>query len=283
MGIHPVLASVRNKAPLEHVFSEYLPNTVYHAAAYKHVPLVEENPNEGILNNVFGTKVTAELAIKYGVSYFVLVSTDKAVRPTNVMGATKRWAELIVQDCAARSLADKRDQTFCAVRFGNVLGSSGSVVPLFRSQISRGGPITLTHLEVTRYFMSIEEAVGLVLQAGSLSKGGEIFLLDMGAPIKIADLAREMINLSGYTLKDDDNSDGDIEMIVTGLRPGEKLYEELLIDLNSSTPTSHPKIHKAMEPMLERSELELKLQELNGHIESRQTASALSILMRLAS
>ena len=280
--IHPVLSSVRNVKSIERAFLDYSPNTVYHAAAYKHVPLVEANAAEGILNNIFGTKVIAELASKHDVGHFVLISTDKAVRPTNIMGATKRWAELIVQDHAYQSLIQHKNQTYCAVRFGNVLGSSGSVVPLFRNQIATGGPVTLTHPDVTRYFMSIEEAVALVLQAGSLSEGGEIFLLDMGSPVKIADLAKEMISLSGFSVQDDKNPDGDIEIVVTGLRPGEKLYEELLIDLHSSEPTSHPKIRKAMEPMMEPAELEGELIELIGFLDSGDISPAAERLMRRA-
>ena len=282
IAIHPVLSSVRHKASLERAFKDYSPNTLYHAAAYKHVPLVEENASEGILNNVVGTKTTAELASKYNVDHFVLISTDKAVRPTNIMGATKRWAELIVQDYASQSLAQNNNQTYCAVRFGNVLGSSGSVVPLFREQIAKGGPVTLTHPDVTRYFMSIEEAVALVLQAGSLSTGGEIFLLDMGSPVKIAELAREMISLSGFSVQDDEHPDGDIEIVVTGLRPGEKLYEELLIDLNSSEPTSHAKIRKAMEPVMEHSELENELNQLLEFLDRGAISSATERLMRRA-
>jgi len=279
--IHPVLTSVQNRASMEEAFSGFRPDTVYHAAAYKHVPLVESNPGEGIKNNVFGTKITAELSIKYGVCHFLLISTDKAVRPTNVMGATKRWAELIIQDCAARAEKENLNQTFCAVRFGNVLGSSGSVVPLFRSQIAKGGPITLTHPEVTRYFMSTEEAVGLVLQAGSLSDGGEIFLLDMGRPVKIKDLAYEMVQLSGYSVRDLDNPDGDIEIITTGLRPGEKLYEELLIDKNSSIKTVNPKVMKANEPILDYEVLQQKIATLNDFLCRGRLSEAITLLMEL--
>ena len=282
IAIHPMLCSVRDMPSLERVFVQHSPETIFHAAAYKHVPLVEKNPDEGILNNVFGTKIVAELAMKHGASNFVLISTDKAVRPTNIMGATKRWAELIVQDCAARVNASNLQQVFCAVRFGNVLGSSGSVVPLFRSQIAKGGPITLTHPDVTRYFMSIEEAVELVLQTSSLSSGGEIFLLDMGSPIKIADLAKEMITLSGFSVKNAANPDGDIEIVVTGLRPGEKLYEELLIDLNSSAPTSHPKIRKALEPTLGSDELQSELRDLEYQLGNGDVTSATQRLMRRA-
>ena len=279
--IHPVLTSVQNRASMEKAFSGFRPDTVYHAAAYKHVPLVESNPGEGIKNNVFGTKITAELSIKYGICHFLLISTDKAVRPTNVMGATKRWAELIIQNCAARAEKENLNQTFCAVRFGNVLGSSGSVVPLFRSQIAKGGPITLTHPEVTRYFMSTEESVGLVLQAGSLSDGGEIFLLDMGGPVKIMDLAYEMVQLSGYSVRDLDNPDGDIEIITTGLRPGEKLYEELLIDKNSSIKTLNPKVMKANEPILDNEVLQQKIAILNDFLCRGSLSEAINLLMEL--
>ena len=282
INIYPVLSSVRNVKSIERAFIDYSPNTVYHAAAYKHVPLVEANAAEGILNNIFGTKVIAELASKHDVGHFVLISTDKAVRPTNIMGATKRWAELIVQDHAYQSLTQNKNQTYCTVRFGNVLGSSGSVVPLFRNQIAKGGPVTLTHPDVTRYFMSIEEAVALVLQAGSLSEGGEIFLLDMGSPVKIIDLAREMISLSGFSVQDEKNPDGDIEIVVTGLRQGEKLYEELLINLNSSDQTLHPKIHKAMEPVIEPAELENELNELIELLDRDAISSATERLMQRA-
>jgi FlaA1/EpsC-like NDP-sugar epimerase len=280
--ISPILASVTNLDALERIFLEYSPQTVYHAAAYKHLPLVEQNAIAGILNNVFGTKILTDLAVKHGVSNFVLISTDKAVRTTNVMGATKRWAELVVQNCAAQAIATGSNQKFCAVRFGNVLGSSGSVVPLFRSQISKGGPITLTHSDVTRYFMSIEEAVALVLQAGSISDGGEIFLLDMGEPIKIYELAKSMIRLSGYSIRDQRNPDGDIEIIVTGLRPGEKLYEELLINLNSAASTLHPKIYKAREPILTNENLNSMLNKLDEHIKNDDTSKLIELLMSVA-
>lgn len=243
----PVLASVKDYDYLLHHFKVHRPETVFHAAAYKHVPLVEANIVEGIRNNIFGTKNVAELSLDHDVKDFILISTDKAVRPTNVMGATKRWAELIVQNCAAEARRRNSNQKFSAVRFGNVLGSSGSVVPLFREQIRNGGPITITHPEVTRYFMSIPEAVGLVLQASSLADGGDIFLLDMGEPVHILDLARNMIELSGLSVKDDNHSNGDIEIEVIGLRPGEKLYEELLIKVATAIRTPNPKIFKSKE------------------------------------
>jgi FlaA1/EpsC-like NDP-sugar epimerase len=219
--------------------------TVYHAAAYKHVLLVEQNIVEGIKNNVLGTYRTAQVAIDNAVLDFVLISTDKAVRPTNIMGASKRLAELILQAIAVDNTVTK----FSMVRFGNVLGSSGSVVPKFREQIRNGGPITLTHPEVTRYFMTIPEAAQLVIQAGAMATGGDVFVLDMGQPIKIVDLARRMVELSGLTIKDEQNVDGDIEIDVTGLRPGEKMFEELLIG-HSPVDTSHPRIMKAQEDFI---------------------------------
>lgn len=278
-NLQPILASVQNSITLEEVFKNYLPEIVYHAAAYKHVPLVEMNPHEGILNNVFGTKVTAELAFKYGVKLFVLVSTDKAVRPSSLMGAAKRLAELIVQDLAAEAVKQNRIQIFCAVRFGNVIGSSGSVIPLFSDQIAKGGPISLTHLETTRFFMSVNEAVGLILHAGYLSEGGEIFILDMGSPIKIIDLAKKMANLNGYSIKDELNPKGEIEIVVTGLRPGEKIYEELLINSESSTRTAHTKIFKAREPRIESVNLNVLLTELRGYLDNGQIRAAIDKLM----
>jgi FlaA1/EpsC-like NDP-sugar epimerase len=219
--------------------------TVYHAAAYKHVPIVEQNVIEGIHNNVISTWHTAEAALECGVETFVLISTDKAVNPPNVMGATKRMAEIVLQGLNARGSRTR----FCMVRFGNVLESSGSVVPLFREQIRRGGPVTVTHPDVIRYFMTIPEASQLVLQAGSMAQGGDVFVLDMGKPIRIADLARRMVKLAGLTVRDDENSDGDIEIRFTGLRPAEKLFEELLIGSNVSG-TEHQMIMRAMEHSL---------------------------------
>ena len=253
----PLLASVQDGERMHEIMSTWHPDTVYHAAAYKHVPLVEHNPAEGIKNNVFGTLRTAQAAAENGVSDFVLVSTDKAVRPTNIMGASKRLAEMALQALAATTL----DTKFSMVRFGNVLGSSGSVVPKFRQQIRDGGPITLTHPEITRYFMTIPEASQLVIQAGAMAKGGDVFVLDMGESIKIMDLARRMIELSGLTIKDDEHPDGDIEIETTGLRPGEKLYEELLIGDNPE-PTSHPRVMKAHEVFMPWLELEGRLQAL---------------------
>ena len=218
----PLLASVQDDERMREIMSTWHPDTVYHAAAYKHVPLVEHNPAQGIKNNVLGTLRTAQVAVEAGVSDFVLISTDKAVRPTNVMGASKRLAEMVLQAIASTNPGTK----FSMVRFGNVLGSSGSVVPKFRQQIRDGGPITLTHPDITRYFMTIPEASQLVIQAGAMAKGGDVFVLDMGQSVKIMDLARRMIELSGLKVKDEQNSDGDIAIEITGLRPGEKLYEE---------------------------------------------------------
>jgi FlaA1/EpsC-like NDP-sugar epimerase len=253
----PLLASVQDTDRMQEIMSTWHPDTVYHAAAYKHVPLVEHNPAEGIKNNVLGTLRTAQAAARNGVADFVLISTDKAVRPTNIMGASKRLAELALQAIASTNPGTK----FSMVRFGNVLGSSGSVVPKFRQQIRDGGPITLTHPEITRYFMTIPEASQLVIQAGAMAKGGDVFVLDMGESVKIMDLARRMIELSGLTVKDEENPDGDIEIAITGLRPGEKLYEELLIGDNPK-PTSHLRIMKAHEEFIPWADLESKLQAL---------------------
>ncbi|MDP3031878.1 MAG: nucleoside-diphosphate sugar epimerase/dehydratase [Rhodocyclaceae bacterium] len=253
----PLLASVQDDDRMREIMSTWHPDTVYHAAAYKHVPLVEHNPAAGIKNNVLGTLRTALAAAENGVSDFVLISTDKAVRPTNVMGASKRLAEMALQALAANKTGTK----FSMVRFGNVLDSSGSVVPKFRQQIRDGGPITLTHPEVTRYFMTIPEAAQLVIQAGAMAKGGDVFVLDMGQSVKVMDLARRMVELSGLTVKDEQNPDGDIEIEVSGLRPGEKLYEELLIGDNPK-PTLHPRIMKAHEEFIPWAEFEAKLRSL---------------------
>jgi FlaA1/EpsC-like NDP-sugar epimerase len=244
-AIKPVLGSVQQQKLLEQVMSNFQVQTVYHAAAYKHVPLVEYNTVEGVRNNVFGTWACAEAAIAAKVENFVLISTDKAVRPTNVMGASKRMAELVLQGLANRQTSTR----MCMVRFGNVLGSSGSVVPLFAQQIKSGGPVTLTHKEITRFFMTIPEASQLVIQAGAMAKGGEVFVLDMGEPVRIYDLAKRMIHLAGLKLKDKANQNGDIEIQITGLRPGEKLYEELLIGCNESR-TEHARIRAAKEQFL---------------------------------
>ena len=232
LRMHVLIGSVRDAKRIDRVMAEFRPSIVYHAAAHKHVPLMERSPLEAVKNNVLGTLNTARAADKYGVEHFVLISTDKAVNPTNVMGASKRICEMIVQ-----SLAQTSETCFAAVRFGNVLGSNGSVIPLFREQIKRGGPVTVTHPDITRFFMTIPEAVTLVLQAGAFAKGGEIFVLDMGDPVKIDDMARNMIRLSGF------EPDVDIQVIYTGLRPGEKLYEELLMGEEGLTKTSNELIY----------------------------------------
>ena len=238
----PVLGSVTDRALVERTLRAHRIDAIFHAAAHKHVPLVELNPLEGIRNNVFGTLSVAEAALECDVRDFVLISTDKAVRPTNVMGATKRWAELIVQHIGARAAEKGSGQRFSAVRFGNVLGSAGSVVPLFREQIAAGGPVTLTDEKMTRYFMSIHEAAELIVQAGTLSVGGELFLLDMGQPVRIRELAENMIRLAGLTVNGPETPDGEIAIEVTGIRKGEKLHEELFYDPSRATRTRHPKI-----------------------------------------
>jgi FlaA1/EpsC-like NDP-sugar epimerase len=253
----PLLASVQDADRLREIMTTWHPDTVYHAAAYKHVPLVEHNPAEGIKNNVLGTLRVAQESVSSGVTDFVLISTDKAVRPTNIMGASKRLAEMVLQALAENSSTTN----FSMVRFGNVLGSSGSVVPKFRQQIRDGGPITLTHLEITRYFMTIPEASQLVIQAGAMSKGGDVFVLDMGSPVRIIDLARRMVELSGLTVRDELDPDGDIEIEISGLRPGEKLYEELLIG-DDPKPTSHTRIMKAHEDFIVWDDLQKHLESL---------------------
>lgn len=281
-SLYQVLGSVEDKAMIEAMIRTHRIQTVYHAAAHKHVPLVEANVVEGVRNNVIGTLTVARAAYELGVETFVLISTDKAVRPTNVMGATKRCAELVIQEFARRAASEGTGQCFCAVRFGNVLGSSGSVIPLFKEQIVQGGPVTLTHPEVTRYFMSIHEAVELVIQAGSLARGGEIFLLDMGEPVRIMDLARKMIRLAGHSLRDAAHPDGDIEIQVTGLRPGEKLYEELLIASSNASATTHPKIMQADEPSLLPGALDALIARLAQDIDGRQDDSLRTVLMEVA-
>lgn len=269
----PLMASVQDEERMREIMSTWRPDTVYHAAAYKHVPLVEHNPAEGIKNNVFGTLCAAQAAADSGVSDFVLISTDKAVRPTNIMGASKRLAELVLQALAATNPGTK----FSMVRFGNVLGSSGSVVPKFRQQIRDGGPITLTNPEITRYFMTIPEAAQLVIQAGAMAKGGDVFVLDMGQPVKILDLAIRMVELSGLTIKDAQNSEGDIEIEITGLRPGEKLYEELLIGENPHR-TTHPRIMKAQEEFIPWEVFEDKLNALHLLLNSNDVSLIRSTL-----
>jgi FlaA1/EpsC-like NDP-sugar epimerase len=257
LDIYPILGSVKNKTRLANVFKRFGVDTIYHAAAYKHVPMVEFNNTEGVDNNIFGTLNCAQVAIASGVETFVLISTDKAVRPTNTMGATKRSAELVLQALSAKQSGTK----FTMVRFGNVLGSSGSVIPLFKQQIKDGGPLTVTDANIIRYFMTIPEAVELVIQAGTMGTGGDVFVLDMGQPVRIDDLAKKMIRLSGLEVKDESNPDGDIEIKYTGLRPGEKLYEELLIGDNVSE-TDNPLIMRAQEELLAWDELESILGDL---------------------
>ncbi len=295
VAVTPLLGNVMNQGRMNEICRTYHPSIVYHAAAYKHVPMVEHNPAEGIANNVFGTLSLARAALENRVAHFVLISTDKAVRPTNLMGASKRVAELILQalasgqpalfagldgsskDCDGAALST--DQTrFVMVRFGNVLGSSGSVVPLFRKQLELGGPLTVTHPEVTRYFMTISEAVQLVLQAGAMAEGGEVFVLDMGAPVKILDLAQRMITLSGFTLRDAAHPHGDIEVVISGMRPGEKLFEELLIGENP-LPTAHPRIMRAREDFLAWPALSGKLRDLD-HAVRRNDVHAMKALLR---
>lgn len=271
-----LLGSVTHERRLITTMQAFGIQTIYHAAAYKHVPIVEENVLEGVQNNIIGTWLTARAAMQCGVKSFVLVSTDKAVRPTNVMGATKRFAELVLQAFAAQANSNTR---FCMVRFGNVLGSSGSVVPLFRQQIRKGGPVTVTHPEITRYFMTIPEAAALVIQAGSMAQGGDVFVLDMGEPVKIQDLARKMIHLSGYDVRDEDNPDGEIAIEFTGLRPGEKLYEELLLGDNV-TGTAHPMILRAQEERLPLATIEAMLDALGTASQSFDCESARDVLRR---
>lgn len=297
--IIPLLASVCDEQRIRNIMQTWQPHTIYHAAAYKHVPMVEHNPIEGVINNVFGTRVVAMAARDFGVPDMVLISTDKAVRPTNVMGASKRLAEMVLQGLAQ---ADNPKVVltpitrFTMVRFGNVLGSSGSVVPRFKQQVSLGGPITLTHPEITRYFMTIPEAAQLVIQAGAmagrelhnktdhrpLQANGRVFLLDMGEPVKIIDLARRTIELSGLTVKDESNPDGDIAIEIIGLRPGEKLYEELLIGDNPQT-TDHPRIMQAHEDCIPWSELEVELNQLEAELKHNRVMEVRARLERLVS
>lgn len=272
-NVIPLLASVCDDQRICRILEEWRPDTVYHAAAYKHVPIVEMNPEQGVYNNVFGTLTLAKHAVDAGVADFVLISTDKAVRPTNIMGTSKRLAELVLQAMATLT----HTTCFSIVRFGNVLGSSGSVVPLFRRQISVGGPVTLTDPEITRYFMTIPEAAQLVIQAGAMAQGGEVFVLDMGEPIKIIELARRMIELSGLTVKDEQNLDGDVEIQYIGLRPGEKLYEELLIG-NNPASTGHPRIMKAREYHIAWDELTGLLEQLKTQITSGDAEGVVATL-----
>lgn len=270
------LATVANAAMVDRIMARHRPNTVFHAAAYKHVPLVETNPLVGLGNNVLGTFNTAIAAEGNGVARFILISTDKAVRPTNVMGASKRICELVLQALAARG----SKTIFSMVRFGNVLGSSGSVVPLFQEQIKAGGPVTVTHREVTRYFMTIPEASQLVIQAGAMAEGGEVYVLDMGNPVKIIDLARLMIHLSGLTVRDGDNAHGDIEILEVGLRPGEKLYEELLIGENPLS-TTHARIMRAREAFIEWRDLVPRIERLATLLAGGNVPEAMALVREL--
>ncbi len=288
----PLLASVCDEVRMHEIMDTWRPLTIYHAAAYKHVPLVEHNPAEGVRNNVWGTKVCAEAAVRNGVQNFVLISTDKAVRPTNIMGASKRLAEMVLQALnETKHLADSHTLNvinsststrtcFSMVRFGNVLGSSGSVVPLFREQIKSGGPITLTHPDITRYFMTITEAAQLVIQAGAMGSGGDVFVLDMGEPVRIYDLATSIVALSGLSLRNEKTPHGDIEIKVTGLRPGEKLYEELLIGDNPK-PTQHPRILKAQEKFVPWEPLQGQLHSLSLALSVNDVPFIRSFLQKL--
>ncbi len=276
VDIVPRLVDVTDRRAVDALFAECRPDTVFHAAAYKHVPLIEANPLAGISNNLFGTLNCALAAQEAGVDRFVLISTDKAVRPTNIMGATKRGCELILQGLSARGSHTR----FAMVRFGNVLGSSGSVVPLFREQIARGGPITITHRDITRFFMTIPEAALLVMQASAMAVGGEVYVLDMGEPVRISDLAETMIKVSGATVRSPSNPEGDIEIVEIGLRPGEKLYEELLIG-NDPQPTGHPRIMQAREDSLPWSGVEELLSGLARAVEASDIGGAIGLIGQL--
>ncbi|GCD79165.1 hypothetical protein JCM30197_04120 [Schleiferia thermophila] len=271
VSVEFIIADIRDEGRVKNIFEKYKPEIVFHAAAYKHVPLMESNPYEAVKINIFGTKLIADFSVQYGVEKFVMISTDKAVNPTNVMGATKRVAEMYVQ-----SLHQQGSSTqFITTRFGNVLGSNGSVVPLFKKQIEAGGPITITHPEITRYFMTIPEACNLVLEAGAMGNGGEIFVFDMGESVKIVDLAKKMIKLSGLTLGKD------IEIVFTGLRPGEKLYEELLADKENNLPTHHPKILKAKNAGVDSELLGYQLKILEQKLEDHEDFSLVAVLKQI--
>jgi len=275
----PLLASIQNEERMSKIICTWMPHIVYHAAAYKHVPLVEHNPIEGMKNNILGTLNCAKLCATHGVSNFVLISTDKAVRPTNIMGASKRMSEMILQALACNAIPGSVTN-FSMVRFGNVLGSSGSVVPMFSSQIKAGGPITLTDPDITRFFMTIPEAAQLVIQAGAMAEGGEVFVLDMGDPIRIADLAHKMIELNGLSVRNVANPHGDIEIHITGLRPGEKLYEELLIG-DSHQKTMHPKIMKAQEVFIVWPEMKIHLERLEQYLAADNIIDSRKLLLQL--
>ena len=276
--IIPLLSSIQDKKNINVIFETWRPNTVYHAAAYKHVPIVEHNLAEGLKNNVFGTLIIAKASLQTKVKNFVFISTDKAVRPTNIMGASKRLGELCLQSLYANQ--ELKETKFSMVRFGNVLDSSGSVIPKFRKQIQERMPITLTHPEIRRFFMTIEEAAELVIQAGAMSNGGDVFLLDMGESVRIYDLAVKMIQFSGLKLKDKNNLNGDIEIKITGLRPGEKLYEELLIEDNS-LPTKHPKIFKAQDDFVPWDQLKNEIESLEKSIYKNDVKNIISTLTKL--
>ncbi len=278
----PVLGSVCNPDLVERVIKQNKIDVIFHAAAHKHVTLVESNIIEGASNNIFGTKTIAEAALNNGVGHFVLISTDKAVNPTSVMGASKRWAELIVRNCGLRAEREKTGQLFCAVRFGNVLGSNGSVVPLFREQIAKGGPVTVTDKNATRYFMSIHEAAELIVQAGALSKGGDIFLLEMGEPVRIMDLAKNMVRLAGMELKTKDNPDGDIEISIIGMRQGEKLHEELFYEPGLATKTRQAKILRARRSELNSQDIGKGLADLAKRIENGDENEVRALLFEFA-
>lgn len=282
-AVVPVLGSVTDASLMRRAIRSHGVQVLYHAAAHKHVPLVEANVLEGIHNNVFGTLTVARTAAQEKIESFVLISSDKAVRPTNVMGATKRWAELIVRQMAIEAQARGDRQTFCAVRFGNVIGSNGSVVPLFKQQIAKGGPVTITDLDMTRYFMSIPEAAELIVQAGALSAGGDVFLLDMGEPVRIGDLAENMIRLAGFQVRNDKNPDSGIAIEVIGIRPGEKLYEELFYNRDNAQPTRHPKILRADSAAIARYDMETSLRDLGAAITAENEAEAKKLLFALIS
>jgi len=280
-AVVPVLGSVTDAKTVERAMRGHGVQVLYHAAAHKHVPLVEANVLEGIRNNVFGTLTVASVAARERIESFVLISSDKAVRPTNVMGATKRWAELIVRQRAIEAHAKSERQVFCAVRFGNVIGSNGSVVPLFKQQIAKGGPVTVTDPDMTRYFMAIPEAAELIVQAGALSVGGDVFLLDMGEPVRIGDLAENMIRLAGFQIRDSRNPDSGIAIEVIGKRPGEKPFEELFYDRNNARPTRHPKIMRADSAAIARYDMAAWLGDLEQALRAEDEAKARKLLFAL--
>lgn len=279
--IVPVLGSVTDEPLVRRTIRTHQIEVLYHAAAHKHVPLVESNVLEGIRNNVFGTLTLAQTAAAENVQSFVLISSDKAVRPTNVMGATKRWAELIVRQLAIQARSSGSKQTFCAVRFGNVIGSNGSVVPLFKQQIAKGGPVTVTDPDMTRYFMSIPEAAELIVQAGAMSEGGDVFLLDMGEPVRIGDLAENMIRLAGFKVRNAENPDGGIAIKVIGKRPGEKPFEELFYNRNHAKPTAHPKIMRADASTIGHHDLTGSIDALKRAVEQEDEAAARKLLFSI--